>query len=135
MDYNKPLPKINPDNSPFWNGCREHQLRFQKCKDCGFIRWPAAIICPECYSHDSEWIVVSGKGKIYSFVVYHIAYHSGFKDDLPYVVAIVKLKEGPHIYTNITKCNPAEVKCDMPVEVVWDDVTKEVSLPKFQPAT
>jgi len=135
MDYNKPLPKINPDNSPFWNGCREHQLRFQQCKDCGFIRWPAAIICPKCYSRDAEWIVVSGKGKIYSFVVYHTAYHPGFKDDLPYVVAIVELKEGPHIYTNITKCSPAEVKCDMPVEVVWDDVTKEVSLPKFQPVT
>ena len=133
MNYYKPLPKLNPDSKPFWDGCKDHQLRFQKCKNCSFVRWPAAIICPECSSSDTEWIVASGKGKIYSFVVYHVAYHPAFKDDLPYVVAVVRLEEGPRFLTNIIGRNPDMVKCDMDVEVSWDDITGEFSLPKFKP--
>jgi uncharacterized OB-fold protein len=132
MDYNKPLPVLNEDTRSFWNGCKEHQLRFQKCKDCGHIRWPVSLICPECYSQNTEWIVAGGKGKIYTFVVYHMAYHQGFENDLPYVVAIVELEEGPHILTNIVGCSPDEVKCDMRVELTWEDITEELSLPKFK---
>jgi len=68
-------------------------------------------------------------------VVYHIAYHPGFKHDLPYVVAIVELEEGPHILTNIVGCSPDEVECDMQVELTWDDITEEFSLPKFRPVS
>ncbi|MBT8490990.1 MAG: OB-fold domain-containing protein, partial [Deltaproteobacteria bacterium] len=70
---------------------------------------------------------------VYTYVVYHIAYHPGFKGDLPYVVAIVELAEGPRIFTNIIGCSTDEVYCDMAVEVVWDDVTAELTLPKFRP--
>ena len=132
MDYNKPLPVLNEDTKPFWSGCKEHQLRFQRCKDCGHIRWPASMICPECYGQNTEWIVACGKGNIYTFVVYHMAYHPGFENDLPYVVAIVELEEGLHILTNLVGCSPDEVKCDMPVEVTWEDITEEFSLPKFK---
>jgi len=134
MEYNKPLPKLNADSKPFWSGCREHELRFQKCNKCGLIRWPPSIICPKCHSRDVRWIVASGRGKVYSFVVYHIAYQPAFKDDLPYTVAIVELEEGPHLLTNIVNCSPDDVSCDMPVKVMWDDVTEEFSLPKFEPA-
>jgi len=132
MSYNKPLPKVNADNKPFWDGCKEHRLLFQKCKDCGFIRWPPSLICPQCHSQDTEWTISEGRGKVYSFVVYHVAYHPEFKNDLPYVVAIVELEEGPHLLTNITGCSPDEVACDMRVEATWDDITKDFSLPKFQ---
>lgn len=135
MDYDKPLPKLNADSRPFWSGCKEHQLRFQKCNNCGHVRWPASIICPMCYSYDTDWIVASGRGKVFTFVVYHKAYHPGFQSDLPYVVAIVELEEGPHIFTNITACSPDQVRCDMPVEVTWEDITEEFSLPKFQPSS
>ncbi len=133
MDYNKPLPNVDGDTREFWTGCKEHELRFQKCKDCGHIRWPASMICPMCYSRDTQWIIASGKGKVYTFVVYHVAYHRGFEDDLPYVVADVELEEGPRLLTNIVGCRPDEVKCDMPVEVTWEDITEEFSLPKFRP--
>lgn len=135
MAYEKPLPKPNADTKPFWDGCREHQLRFQKCRDCGHVRWPASIICPMCYSCDTEWIVSSGKGKVYTFVVYYQAYHPAFEADLPYVVAVVELEEGPHMLTNIVGCSPDEVSCDMPVEVTWQDITEDFGLPKFKPAS
>lgn len=135
MTYQKPLPQINADNKPFWDGCKQHRLRFQKCTNCAHVRWPPSIICPECHSSETKWIVAGGKGKVYSFAVYHHAFHKTFENDIPYVVAIVSLDEGPHILSNIIGCSPEDVRCDMPVEVTWDDVTEEFSLPKFKPAS
>lgn len=132
MDNVKPLPLINGDNEQFWKGCARHELRFQKCRRCGFVRWPASFLCPECHCTDTEMILASGRGRIYSFVVYHMAYHQGFTGDLPYVVALVELEEGPRFLSDIVGCEPGDVACDMPVEVVWDDIG-EWSLPKFRP--
>jgi uncharacterized OB-fold protein len=132
--YEKPLPRPNGDTGPFWEGCKEHQLRFQRCSSCRHVRWPPSVICPICHSSEMEWIVANGKGRIYSFVVYHVALHTAFQNDIPYVTAIVELSEGPRILTNIVGCNPSELQCDMPVEVEWDDITDECSLPKFKPA-
>jgi uncharacterized OB-fold protein len=133
LDYKKPLPNVNEDTREFWHSCRLHQLRFQKCGSCGHIRWPPSMICPMCYSRDTQWIVSGGKGKVYTFVVYHVAYHPGFEDEVPYVVADVELEEGPRLLTNIVGCRTDEVECDMSVEVTWEDITEEFSLPKFKP--
>ena len=133
MTYEKPLPQPNADDRHFWEGCKEHELRFQKCSDCGLVRWPPSIICPNCYSESMEPILATGKGKVYTFTVYHRAYHPGFAKDVPYVAAIIELEEGPHFLSNIVGCKSNEVHCDMPVEVVWEDVNEEFSLPKFKP--
>jgi len=125
-EVHKPIPHINGDNKEFWAGCKDHELRFQKCKTCGHVRWPASFICPICYSKEIEWIVSGGKGKVYTFIVYHVAYDRAFESDLPYVVADVELEEGPRLVTNM-------VRCEMPVEVMWQDITEEFSLPKFKP--
>ena len=132
-EYKKPLPVVNEDNREFWAGCKAHELRFQKCENCGRIRWPASMICPECHSMEATWVASSGKGSAYTFVVYHVAFHRGFKKDVPYVVADVALEEGPRMLTNIVGCIPDEVHCDMPVEVSWEDISEEFSLPKFKP--
>ena len=131
--YNKPLPKVNGDNSEFWSACREHRLKFQKCSNCGHVRWPSALLCPKCYSTETEWILAKGCGKVYTFVVYHVAYLPEFEAELPYVVATVELDEGPHLLTNVVGCPPDQVSCEMPVEVTWEDVSEEFSLPKFKP--
>ena len=133
MDDKKPLPVPNADTQPFWKGCREHELRFQKCKDCGFVLWPPSVICPQCLSKGHDMITASGKGRIFTFAVYHHADHPAFEHELPYVVAIIELEEGVRFLSNIVECRPEQIKCEMPVEVVWEDVTKEVRLPKFKP--
>jgi len=134
-NYRKPLPLVNMDNEEFWSGCREHRLRFQQCMDCGYIRWPPALLCPKCHSRNTTWIESSGRGRVYTFAVYRVALHSAFEGDLPYVVADVEVEEGPRLLTNIVGCRPEDIRCDMPVEVTWEDVTDEVSLPKFRPST
>jgi uncharacterized OB-fold protein len=126
------LPIADDDTRHFWEGCREHKLLFQKCLECSFVRWPPAIACPSCHGSDAEWITASGKGRIYSFAVYHKAFDPAFRDQTPYVVAIVELIEGPRMLSNIVGCLPSDVACDMPVEVMWTDVRDTVSLPKFR---
>jgi uncharacterized OB-fold protein len=79
--------------------------------------------------------VANGRGKIFSFAVCHHAYHPAFKNDLPYVVAIVELEEGPHLLTNIIGCNHEALRCEMPVQVIWEDIAEGVTLPKFGPAS
>lgn len=133
MNHEKPTPLINADTKAFWEGCRERELRFQKCAACGHLRWPPSILCPRCLSRDTRWIAASGRGTVYSYAVYHVAYDPAFREDLPYVVALVALAEGPHLLTNIVGCDPAAVACDMPVEVFWDVVTETLTLPKFRP--
>ena len=130
--HDKPLPRLNGDNQPFWEGCRQHELRFQRCSECGHVRWPAAILCPQCHSQATEWVVSGGTGKVYTFAVYHTAYHPAFATEVPYVVAVVALAEGPHLLTNLVGCPPEAVSCDMPVQVAWEDVAETVTLPKFK---
>jgi uncharacterized OB-fold protein len=134
MSFDSPLPKPNADTRPFWEGCRRKELRFQKCRDCGHVRWPPSIMCPECHATDTEWIVADGRGVIYSYVVYHVAFHPAFKDKLPYVTAVVELHEGPRILTNIVDCDPSALRCDMPVEVIWGEIDRKLHLHRFRPA-
>lgn len=134
MTYEKPLPVIDGDNARYWEYCRQHELRMQKCRECGYIRFPAGIVCPRCNSLAAEWTKLSGRGKVYSYVIYQAAYHPSYKDDIPYAVAIIQLDEGPRMESNITGYNLDDIEIDMPVEVYFDDVTGDISLPKFRPA-
>ena len=131
----KPLPVINEDNAPYWEYAGKHELRMQQCMRCGYIRFPPGIICPKCHSMEAQWTRLSGKGKIYSYVVYHHAYHPAFEKDIPYVVAIIQLNEGPQMESNIIHCKLEDISIDMPLEVCFDDITDKIALPKFRPAT
>jgi uncharacterized OB-fold protein len=133
MSLDKLLPAPDADSKPFWEACRNHQLLFQKCTACGEVRWPPSILCPQCLGRDTQLIESSGRGTIYTFAVYHQAFHPSFKEDLPYVVAIVKMQEGPMMITNIVGCSPESLACEMAVQVEWDDLSEEFSLPKFRP--
>ena len=135
-DYEKPLPGLTLETQPFWDYCQKHELSMQKCNQCGFIRFPPSIICPKCRSLEGvEWIKLSGKGKVYSFVVFHHLYHPAFAHDIPYAVASIELEEGPRMMSNITGCKMEDIKIGMPVEVYFEDVTDGFALPKFKPRT
>jgi uncharacterized OB-fold protein len=131
--YTKPLPLINEETKPYWDCCKKHELRMQRCLQCGYIRFPVSPICPMCHSMKAKWVKLSGKGTVYSFTIYRVPYHPAFKDDIPYVVAIIQLDEGPRMESNIIGCKVEDVSIDMPVIVSFEDVTDEVSLPKFKP--
>ena len=77
---------------------------------------------------------VSGRGEVFSFNVMHQVYHPGFAGEVPYAVVVVKLAEGPKIVSNLVGVQPRDIRIGMPVRVVFEDITDEVTLPKFVPA-
>ena len=85
-------------------------------------------------SANNEWVKCSGRGKVYTFTATYQNQTPGFRESLPYIMAYVELDEGLKMLTNLVNCAPEQVKIDMPVEVVYDDVTPEVTLAKFRPA-
>ena len=131
-DYKKPLPVANPDTKPFWDFCRQHELRMQKCGQCGHVRFPPGIVCPKCHSMQAEWVKLSGRGSVYSFVVFHYAYNKAFSQDIPYTAAAIELEEGPRMLSNVIGCDPKDVAIGMPVTVQFEDATDEFAIPKFK---
>lgn len=114
-------PRVNMDAETFWEGCREHELRFQRCKACGKLRWPAAHLCPDCLSGDAELAVLPPEGTIYSYVVMHKPFHSSTADKVPYVVAAVDLGEGVRILANLADGETGQIRCGAPVSVEFQD--------------
>ena len=131
-EYKKPLPKPTPWSKPFWDGCKRHELLIQKCKECqNFIFYPK-MFCPQCLSPNLVWVKASGRGKEYSYTVVHSYQPSEFSEDVPYIVAVIELNERVKMMSNVVGCKPDEVKCDMSVEVIFEDITEEFTLPKFK---
>jgi uncharacterized OB-fold protein len=133
-NYEKPLPDVHDETRPFWDGCKKHELLLQKCLECGRFYFYPRSICPHCFSDHNTWMKVSGRGKVYSFTVSFRPATQAFLEDLPYNIAIVELEEGVRMMSNIVNCDNDDLVIDMPVEVVFDDVTAEFTLPRFKPA-
>lgn len=128
----KPLPVISDFNRPFWQAARKHELHLQRCNSCNKLWAPNGPVCPHCFSEDYRWDKLSGRGKIASWVVFHKVYHPGFAKDVPYSVAFIELDEGPRIISSVVGEGSRELKIGTPVEVVFEDINDEVSLPKFK---
>jgi uncharacterized OB-fold protein len=129
--YEKPLPVIDPDTAPYWQALREHRLLLKRCLDCGRFHFYPRVVCPHCYSDSLEWAEASGAGEIYTYTVARRPAGPTFKPDAPYIVAIVTLDEGPRMMTNIVGAAPSTVRIGQRVAVMYDDVTEEITLPKF----
>ena len=132
MTYTRPIPQADEDSAPFYEGARRHELMLMRCRACGAWRLPSRPRCPDCWSTDTEWVRASGRGTLYSFGVMHQRF-AGFEDATPYQYAVVELEEGPRIVTNIVGAADGELRCDMPVRAVFDDVADDATLVRFEP--
>ncbi|MDF1819521.1 MAG: OB-fold domain-containing protein [Immundisolibacteraceae bacterium] len=131
--FPRPVPAITDVSRPYWQAAREHRLEVQRCDDCNeWIFYPRQV-CSECLSSALSWRQVSGLGTVYSYTVMHVPPHPGLADDLPLIVAVVKLDEGPQLTTNIVGCEPENMVVDMPVTVYFDDIDESITLVKFKP--
>lgn len=132
--YLKPLPIPSAESAPYWEYCKKGELRIQRCASCrAFVHYPR-VLCPHDASPDLEWTQVSGRGSIFSYTISHRAFHPGFSGDVPYVIAIVELEEGPRLMCRVRDVAPEDVRVGLPVEVFFEAVTPEVTLPFFRPA-
>jgi hypothetical protein len=131
-----PLPTPQPETDFYWEKARAHELWLRRCDDCGQAHFYPRTICPLCFSRNTRWVQSAGRGTLYAFSIAYRPPTPAFQDQVPYVAALVELEEGPRIPTNLVEVepDPAHVHIGMPVEVVFDDVTEAIALPKFRPS-
>ena len=130
----KPVPAEDHLSAPYWEGCRAHELRLQRCDACGTHRFPPGPLCTSCRSPAATWVRSSGRGRVYSWIVVrHPVPADIYAQDVPYAVALVDLDEGVRMPTNIVDCPVDSIAADMPVEVRFRDVDATLSLPVFAP--
>jgi hypothetical protein len=131
----KPIrPNITDVNRPFWDGCSRGELLIQRCSSCAQLRYPATPVCPTCLSSESKWERVSGAGKVFSFAVFHRAYHPAWEGKVPYNVSLVELDEGPMMLSNVVGVDNATLKIGQPVQVAFEQIDPDLVIPVFKPA-
>lgn len=119
-------------STPFWDAVKGHELKLQRCAECKHWLAPPRPMCPACQSRESEWVPVSGRGTVHSFVTYRESPHPAFV--APYSVVLVELEEGVRLVSNPDGIEPDELEIGMPVEIVFGDVDDALTLFKFKRA-
>ncbi len=128
----KNLPRPTPETEVFWEGCREGELRIQRCADCGEHQFYPRIICSYCTSDQIEWVVSQGQGELISYTVVRRAVSDAYAAEVPYVIGIIQLAEGPTMMSSLVDCDCENVAVGAKVEVVFENWTEEISIPKFR---
>jgi uncharacterized OB-fold protein len=131
--YDKPLPVSDPGTETFWSEARAARLTIPRCLDCGRHHFYPRALCPHCHSDRLEWSQVSGRGTIHSYTIVRRAPGPAFAADVPYAVVLIDLAEGPRMLSNLVGAKVDTIRIGDTVEVVFDAVTDEVTLPSFRP--
>lgn len=133
MSSDRSVPQQSPESKPYWEAAREGRLIVQQCNQCEENIFHPRFLCPYCFSQDLSWIESTGEGTVYTYSVLHYAASDAWEDAVPYVNAIIYLNEDIYMYTHLVNCDPSDVEVGMEVTVTFEDVTDEVTLPKFEP--
>lgn len=128
-----PLPSVDPLTRPFWDGTKQHRLVMQRCSRCKRTLWLPSPSCQTCGNSELSWEQLKGTGTVYTFTIVHkVVRNTAFAKKTPYLLAVVELDDGPRMIADIRFGTPEQVKIGSRVEVIFDDVTPEVSLPRFR---
>lgn len=115
----------------FWDACERGVIEATRCNECEHLFLPAGPVCPRCWSTELGVQDLSGYGEVATFTVYRQSYHPDFQ--IPYVVALIALREGPRLISNIVDCAPEDVNIGMSVLVRFEP-KGDLIVPKFAPA-
>lgn len=134
-DAPRPLPNPTPITVGFWEAAQEGRLVIQRCTPCRAWRHYPQAMCPHCHSLEWEWEPVSGRGVIHSYTIAHQAFHAHWADKTPYVSATIELEEGVRLVDDMLDLDPEAVKIGLPVEVYFEKMSDEITMPKFRVAS
>jgi uncharacterized OB-fold protein len=130
------LAKIGPSavTRPFWEACARRELRLQRCSSCGRFRHPPLPGCPRCGSPESDWPLLSGRGRVFSYTVVHHPALPALQGDVPYNVVVVELADAPgaRLISNLLDVRPSALAIGLEVEIAWDEVRADLVLPRFR---
>ncbi len=132
-DISRNMPVPNPETKAFWDACREQRLLIQSCSDCGHRQFYPRLICSECSSRDVDWVEACGSATIKSFTIMRMAISPAYESDIPYVIALVSLDEGPTMMTNVVNCDLEALAIGMDLQVQFRRYSDEISVPVFAP--
>lgn len=132
-EYGLPLPELEGLHGEFYEHCKNHALHFQRCDDCETFRHVPREMCAACGSWNWSWIPSTGRGRVFTFTVVERPMHPAFATACPYAPVVVEMEEGVRLLSEVKDIAPADLQIDMRVEVVYDDVTGDLTLPKFRP--
>src|SRR3954453_20711744 len=126
-------PKPTPETKHFWDGTKHGKLLLQRCGDTGKAYFPPGPFSPCTGTRNVTVFEPSGRATPPSYVIHHRPVPVFTP---PYAIAVVELEEGPRMMTNITDCaqTPEALELDMPVEVAFEKLDDEITLPLFRPA-
>ena len=131
----RPMPVRDDRNRYYWDGAREGKLVLLQCEGCGvFVHPPTRAMCPSCRGEELTPTEVSGRGSVYSWSVMHSGGNPGFDDRIPYAVLVVELAEQPGLITigNSIGADPAKLAIGEAVEVTFEKINDEVTLPQWK---
>jgi uncharacterized protein len=131
-----PLPTPQPETDFYWEKAKAHELWLMHCEDCDATYFYPRPICPRCFSRKTHWIQSSGRGTLYAFSIVYRPPTPGFQERVPYVAAMVELEGGARLPTNLVgvEPEPASIHIGMLVELVFEEASDTIALPKFRPA-
>lgn len=132
-DWNKPLPNATPATQPFWDGLKAHQVRLQQCADCAHWIFYPRLRCSHCASSRLEWKTVAGTGILYTFTVARVPTLPEFADEMPQLLAVIALDQGPHINTTIVGVAPEALKVGQRMRPVFDERPGSAVLLRYTP--
>jgi uncharacterized protein len=132
-DPSKPTPHPTPETRPFWDATAVGELHLQRCRSCDVHYFPPRPFCPHCDGDDVVWERTSGRGRLHTYMINHRP-PPGWRDEAPYVIAIVELEEGPRMMSNVVgvEAIPEALELDMELEVVFED-QGGMRIPRFRP--
>src|SRR5262245_29855983 len=124
----RPDPIVSRDSAFFWEGAARGELVAQACAACGALRHPPRPMCPRCHALERREVRLSGRGRVYSWIVPRHPAPYGFAE--PPVVALVELEEGIRIVSNVVGVAPGE---GLAVEVEFAPTRGGKAVPVFRP--
>ena len=132
MSAPPPLPAVDADSQPFWDGARRGELVIQRCTSCEGWQFYPRPRCIRC-GGEAEWVIASGAGRVYSYTVVHRAAHEAFASQVPYVVALIDLAEGPRMMSRL-RVPLDQTRIGLDVRVAFERISDEITLPIFEAA-
>lgn len=125
----KPIPTPNPATEPYWSAAARGEFLLPRCGQCGRFHHHPRLWCPYCWSGELRWEKPSGRGILVTYSIVHQPPSPCFTP--PYVLAIVRLDEGPQLMCNVVETELGELRCELPVEVTFE-ARGEAALPQFR---
>jgi uncharacterized OB-fold protein len=129
------FPTRRPGTVDYWDACQRHELLIQRCNKCATHQFYPRIFCTTCSSKAIDWVSASGHGKVLTWTVVRRAVSAAYAADDPYIIALIKLQEGPVMMSKVIGCEPESMQTGMAVEISFEDWSEQVSMPVFVPAT